>query len=111
MGKTIKDRQNNHKSICYLHTRLSFLFFRSNFAARNVVLEQTFISGTLKTKYLTNYTEIKNKYDQLHLFLPILYCQYTKLQVSTAIAINKHASLKKMFTPLVMLSVSCLVSG
>ncbi len=57
--KTIKDRQNNHKSICYLHTRLSFLFFRSNFAARNVVLEQTFISGTLKTKYLTNYTASK----------------------------------------------------
>ncbi len=114
MGKTIKDRQNNHKNICYLHTRLSFLFFKSNFAAKNVVsvvLEQTFISGTLKTKYLTNYTAIKNKYDQLHLFLPILYCQYNKLQVSTAIAIKNHASLKKMFTPLVMLSVSCLVSG
>ncbi len=62
MGKTIKDRQNNHKNICYLHTRLSFLFFKSNFAAKNVVsvvLEQTFISGTLKTKYLTNYTASK----------------------------------------------------
>ncbi len=95
----------------FTHKTVISVFFRYNFAARNVVLEQTFISGTLKTKYLTNYTEIKNKYDQLHLFLPILYCQYTKLQVSTAIAINKHASLKKMFTPLVMLSVSCLVSG
>ncbi len=89
-------------------------FFRSNFAAKNVVsvvLEQTFISGTLKTKYLANYTAIKNKYDQLHLFLLILYCQYTKLQVSIAIAINNHASLHKNITPLVMLSVSCLVSG